>query len=297
MTRILLVTSRDAATLAIAEHTPAQAVAWLVWSADLTSDRADHERRLLDAFLIAMNSGDLTMAADLKHRLDEFDRGPETVGVAGTLRPRHGPVPRWRNVSLGEAWNAAADDVQVNNRARGAESWPCILLLIGRSREAVEWGERAFSTVDNDAASGTAHTENLPALNLVLNGRGSDGMALLDGFPELPAEMPMDITACWSSVVSLACSSTISTARFGCCPPQVRDTAAASHFPSTHMGSRIWLRRNTALARGMTLRCTPILPCPWRTTPIMCGTSGSSDAGGLGAGRPRRMVGRHGSHL
>jgi DNA-binding CsgD family transcriptional regulator len=183
----------DAATLAIAEHTPAQAVAWLVWSADLTSDRADHERRLLDAFLIAMNSGDLTMATDLKHRLDEFDRSPRLSALLGHFALVSGQFALAERL-LGEAWNAAADDVQVNSRARGAASLAMYLLLIGRSREAVEWGERALSTVDNDAAL-ELHIRNFLALNLVLNGRGSDGMALLDGFPEPPAEMPMDTTS------------------------------------------------------------------------------------------------------
>lgn len=174
-------------------HAPAQAVAWLRRAADATAASSERERLLLDALLLAINSGDFVASAGLTRELEDFDRSPRKSGLLGHQAMVSGQFALAETL-LTEAWHTPDIPTQANYRASAASSMAMYLLLMGRSEEAVEWGELAAATVHDDVAL-TRHIQNFLSLNLVFSGRADEGMAVLGSVPEAPADVPMVLTS------------------------------------------------------------------------------------------------------
>jgi ATP/maltotriose-dependent transcriptional regulator MalT len=174
-------------------YAPAQAVAWLTSSAEVSPFAADRERRLFNAFRIAIDAGDTVTAGQLKLRLDEFDPTPRLVARQGHYALITGQFALAEQL-LQEAWRTTESPEDANFGAQGASSLAMYLLLVGRSSEAVTWGQRALSKVGGDDAL-ARHIRNFLSMNLVMTGQGPEGLALLGGVPAAAADIPRNQTS------------------------------------------------------------------------------------------------------
>ncbi len=168
-------------------HALAQALAWLSSSAELSPVASERERRLLDAFQIAIDAGDLTTAGQMMPRLDDFAPSPRKLALVGHYSLVTGQFPAAEHL-FEEAWLMTRASSEADHGAQAASSLAMYLLLIGRSNEAVAWGQRALAIVEDPAL--TRHIRNFLSMNLVLTGLGAEGLALLEEVPEDVTEVP-----------------------------------------------------------------------------------------------------------
>lgn len=183
----------SAALAADRARLPAQAVDWWIRAADLSPTRADEFHRLLEGFSLAIDLSDLATAGVLKLRLDEFARTPmqaTSYGAFALISGEFALAERLLTEVASQTLESDVDyDVKATALAAGALGVYC--LLVGRGDEAIRWGETAMAILRSRPIP--ALIRKVLAFNLVLGGRGAEGLALI-GLPEAPNDVGLEDT-------------------------------------------------------------------------------------------------------
>lgn len=178
----------SAAVDASRHHRGAQAAAWFARAAALSGSSPARDRRLLDALEILVASGDVAGAEDLTPDVAVLGPSPRRQGLLGALDLFAGRC-RDAEVRLADAWATHDPAGEPLVGAAAAAELLQLCFVSGRMPEAVEWGERAAATSAGDPP---LHRRVLAGLSraLYLDGREEEGLALLAGPPDAPAELP-----------------------------------------------------------------------------------------------------------
>jgi ATP/maltotriose-dependent transcriptional regulator MalT len=182
----------EAARKVTGTSTVAQAAAWLAQASVASTDRAQQERRLLDALAALVGSADVPGALALWPKVTQLGPSARRSALLGhlDLLCGRGSVVE---AHLLEAWQAHNPDTEPLVGAAAATLLASYLCSLRRVEEALSWGERAVAASAGDPA---AHLQALivVALSLTLAGRGPEGLARLSGLAAAAAEVPLDLT-------------------------------------------------------------------------------------------------------
>ncbi len=172
--------------------TPAQAAAWLAQAAAASTDRAQQERRLLDAVATLVDSADVAGALALWPQVAQLGPSARRSALRGQLdllRGRGSVV----EAHLLEAWQAHDPATEPLVGAAAATSLAAYLCTLRRVGEALVWAERAVAATAGHPAA-LLQAKIVVALSLTLAGRGPEGLARLDDLPAAAAEVPLELT-------------------------------------------------------------------------------------------------------
>jgi DNA-binding CsgD family transcriptional regulator len=158
-------------------------------SAALSARPDDRDRRLLDAVEILLDTADTTTAARiLAETRNPSARRDALLGLVDVYTA----VPT-AEARLRAAWAGHDPVVEPEVGARAAVSLTVWLLISGRSREALEWADRA---VDASPARSVvrAQARTAQALALASAGRSVEGLDRLAFLPAAGPEVPLGAT-------------------------------------------------------------------------------------------------------
>ena len=170
----------------------AQAAAWLAQASAASPDRADRERRLLDAVTLLVGCADVAGVLSLWPAVAQLGPSARRSALSGhlDLLCGRGSVVE---AHLLEAWQSHNPDTEPLVGAAVATSLASYLCTLRRVEEALTWGTRALDASAGDPA---AHLQALiaVALSLTLAGRGPEGLARLGELPAAAEKVPQALT-------------------------------------------------------------------------------------------------------
>ena len=170
----------------------AQAAAWLVQAAAVSSDPAAADRRLLHAVETLVSSGDLAEAQILAGRVRAAGPSARRSRLLGTLDFLAGRAGS-AEAHLLDVWQAHDPVREAAQGAAAASQLAVVCLIAGRIREAIGWGERAAQA--GGAPAAVRHRAlGVLAVALFADGRGPEGLARLAFLPAAPSEVPREDT-------------------------------------------------------------------------------------------------------
>ena len=180
-----------AAAEAADRHAYGEAATWVLLAAELTRDRSDRERQVLQAMQWAMDSGDFSLMPLVSRLVEELRPSAGRSMVLGNLAFLTGQFAE-SEVLLEESWRTAEAPSDDAYAARAASLMTTQTLLTGQCEAGIDWADRAFArTVD---ARIRMHIGNFRALHLVAAGRGPEALETFSDVADEPNDLSPTIT-------------------------------------------------------------------------------------------------------
>ena len=169
----------------------AEAATWVLLASELTRDRVDRERQVLQAMQWAMDSGDFTLMPLVSTLVEELGPSPGRSMVLGNLAFLQGQFAE-AELMLDESWSTTEASSDNAYAARAGSLLTTQMLLRGRSEEGIEWADRALTRTGDDRIRN--HIGNFRALHLVAAGRGPEAVETFADLPDEPHDISPTVT-------------------------------------------------------------------------------------------------------
>ncbi len=159
--------------------------AWaLQQAAQLSSDGAERERRLLDAALVLLDGADNAAAEQVLNACQlSSARRDSLLGLLGVFTGSPSAESR-----LLSAWNLHLPENEALIGARAATSMANLMVICGRPDQAVLWSERAVNSTDPSSEL-QAMAITAQAYGLAAAGRSEEGLSVLRFLPDAASEV------------------------------------------------------------------------------------------------------------